>query len=142
MRGELERLAGEIREHEEAARQSARLAIGHKITIGQLLMEAKYKLPRGDFGTWAQREFGWHRNHVARHIKLARNATRVLQSVGAEASLRMGLAALKPAAIAAADAEGHLWRLVGEAEWDGEGEPTVDQLLHEVTRWRMQRVAA
>lgn len=142
--GDLDRLAGAIREHEEEARKSARLAVGHKIAIGKLLIEAKGNLPRGEFGAWAQDQFGWHRNHVARHMQLARHATRVLQSVGAEASLRMGLAVLRggSAAVVGVDGGGRLWRLVGEAEWSGEGVPSIDQMMGAVKTWRVQRVAA
>jgi hypothetical protein len=98
-------LAAEIKDHEVEAQQHAGTAIEHKIAIGERLIEAKGLLRHGEFLTWARAEFGWTASHLQKHTRLARNASRVTHLPDG-ASLRMALAAIRPASHPPAGASG------------------------------------
>ena len=93
---EVDRLTREIHILEAHATERATSAIEFKIQIGRRLNRAKEVLPFGTFLAWALEEFGWSRMHVARHMALARNVTRV-GHLPPEASLRAALAAIAAA---------------------------------------------
>lgn len=89
----LDRLTREIFHYEDQAVKHAANAVQFKAEIGQRLIEAKKLLPHGQFLTWAESTFRWNRRHIARHMLLAKHATRV-SHLPADASLRMALAAI------------------------------------------------
>lgn len=96
-RPSLDRIVGEIHYHEEKAREAAKLAILHKLTIGRLLTEAKELLPHGEFGAWAEAEFGWTARHCRRHMQLYAERTRVSGLPGLDKlTMRAALAAIAP----------------------------------------------
>lgn len=51
----LEQLAEQIRSEHEAAEQALRKSVKHAIRVGELLIEVKDRLPRGDFTPWVKR---------------------------------------------------------------------------------------
>lgn len=95
--GDLDKITDLIHYHEEEARKAARLAIIHKLTVGELLTRAKEILPHGQFGAWAEAEFGWSDRHCRRHMQLYENRTRVCALPGLDKlSMRAALAAIAP----------------------------------------------
>jgi hypothetical protein len=54
---QLNTLAAEIREHEQAAREHRQQMLSHVLAIGEHLLTAKVVLPHGEFGPWILREF-------------------------------------------------------------------------------------
>ena len=142
---ELDKIVQRINYHEQQAQQSAKLAIQYKLDIGQELMTAKKLLPHGEFGRWAQAEFGWGRSHLARHLRLARNVARVAQ-LPPGASLRMALAAIStPAntktAVTVQQTGPGRYRLVGDVE-TADPDPTIEHLVSACYQWRMRRIPA
>ena len=131
---QLETISREIREQEELARQGARGAISCKIEVGKRLLAARVLLPHGEFGEWAQAEFGWSRQHIARHIRLARNGTRVLQMAGGDATLRAALRA-----IAAPREEPERWVLVGVLDSQPQDGADLAAVAAVVTSWKVRR---
>jgi hypothetical protein len=93
----LDKLTQLIRYHEEESRKAARLAILHKLTVGELLTKAKELLPPGSFTEWAEAEFGWSARHCRRHMQLYAERTRVSGLPGLDKlTMRAALAAIAP----------------------------------------------
>jgi hypothetical protein len=67
----IDRLAREIRWHEQQAQANARTALTHKVEIGLRLIRAKELLDHGEFLPWGKQEFGWQPKHLERHMALA-----------------------------------------------------------------------
>lgn len=147
MRQELARIVADIERHEELARQAARGALLHKVEVGKLLLAAKGLIARGEFGRWAHEEFGWSRQHVARHLQLGRNGTRVLQSLGPDASLRAAMALVHGQGVEKVVRGGEVfYRITGEVPAAAFGEepetaklPEMAKLIDACTSWRVRR---
>jgi hypothetical protein len=90
---ELEDITKEIHLYEAHAQGHAGDAIKFKVEIGKRLTRAKELLKHGDFLPWAEKEFGWQRNHVSKHMRLAANVSRGIH-LNPNASLRAALAAI------------------------------------------------
>ena len=145
IQNELEQISQRIKYQEQQAQGAAKLAIQHKLEIGRDLVKAKELLPHGEFGRWAEQEFGWTRQHIAKHIRLARNVTRGFH-LTAETSLRMALLAIaeprngKAAPVVEAEqVDAHRWRLTGEVDCEDE-EPAVEALVASCHEWKVKRV--
>jgi len=136
VRSVLDAIGQRIQECEERARVNAREAICHKIEIGKALMRAKQMLPHGQFAEWATSTLGWTRQHVARHIQLARHGARVLDLAGADCSMKAALRAIAPAGTRTEER----WELVGVLAGDPDGSEPSD-LVSLVTAWRVRRKA-
>ena len=104
-------LAAEIHWHQQQSQVHAVAVIHHKVEIGLRLIAAKELLCHGQFLKWAEREFGWKRTNVERHMLLARNYPRV-GNLPEHTSLRMALAA-----VAARDGSDNVHFSSGSDEW-------------------------
>ena len=145
IQNELDGIVQRINYQEQQAQQSAKLAIQHKFEIGQELIKAKKLLPHGEFTRWAQNEFGWSRQHLAKHMRLARNVSRGFQ-LTPSTSLRMALAALaaptngKTMVVVEQTGPGR-YRLTGEVETK-RTKPSLKQLVAGCHKWTTRRIGA
>lgn len=145
IQNELDGIVQRINYHEKQAQQSAKLAIQYKLQIGEELLKAKRLLPHGEFGRWAQNEFGWGPRHTQNHMRLARNAQHVSQ-LPSGASLRMALAAIaapsngKTVVVVEQTGPGR-YRLIGEVETK-RVKPSLKQLVAGCHKWTTRRIGA
>jgi len=134
----LAELASQIRYQDSQATNGAVVAIARKIEVGKLLMEARklFSHRGGEFGAWAQREFGWRRAHVARHLRLARNGSRVIQMANGDVSLRGALRLIGGEREKGEHEEKYV--LVGVLDGPP-GEVPAAELVNHVKEWRVRK---
>lgn len=130
---ELERILGVVAYHDEQARQAARSVVLHKIAVGEALAAARALMTPGEFWRWAEYSTRYSRAHIERHLRLAANASRVMERVGPDASMRAALSAL------GGGATSETWLLVGKLEAKPGEAPDPAALVETVKAWRVRK---
>lgn len=130
---ELERLLSVVAYHDEQARQAARSVVLHKIAVGEALAAARALMSAAEFWRWAEYSTRYSKAHIERHLRLAANASRVMESVGPDASMRAALSALGSGAGA------ETWLLVGRLETKPGETPDPAALVESVKAWRVRK---